>query len=180
MENVKITTLEMLPNGDHTRAKNYRIVENTTAFDVVIYSIFCYATDNDDFKMNFEAVFGNQMRNFMEEFIKTDMNRSTKRSRDLVLLSIFKIKNNNKMKILNCRATVLEMLCTFWKFISFNCTCKQTIGIELGSKSFFDVPDACDSNHVLVFVDVEDCLTWHNSIPQTILINGKVFATLYS
>lgn len=74
------------------------------------------------------------------------------------------------MKILNCRATVLKMLCTFWKFISFNYTCTLTIGIKFGSKSFFD---ACDSNHDLVFVDATDMQS--HSIPQAILINEKLF-----
>lgn len=162
----------MLPNGNLSRSNAVpTVIENTTAFDTISYIIFCYASDNEDFKKQYEAAISSVMQNFMAEYLKSGATRLTKKNRDLVLSSIFPVQDVNGVKIMNCRSTPLEMLGKFW-----TCTCNPTLEIELSSKSYFDVDETCDTNHDLVFIDTKDSMMRHSSIPQAILINEKVFS----
>lgn len=162
----------MLPNGNASRANRVStVVENTTAFDAISYIIFCYASDNENFKKEYEAAIGSDMQKFMAEYLKSGATRPTKKNRDLVLSSIFPVQDVNGVKIMNCRSTPLEILGKFW-----TCTCNPTLEIDLRSKSYFDIDETCDTNHDLVFVDTKDSMMRHSSIPQAILINEKVFS----
>lgn len=70
-ENVQVTMLRMLPNGNLNRSKGSILLENTTAFDTLIHIISCRLLDDENFKRNFMSTAEKMMADFFQSFLST-------------------------------------------------------------------------------------------------------------
>lgn len=167
----------MLPNGNVTRGKGQVLVQNTTAFDIFVYIIACLASDDPLLKtISMETVWSD-MKSFLESYFANGADGRTLRCRYSILSSIFPQQIIDKMKVLNCKSTVVEIVKQMWESI-LQCGCKLLLELNLNEKTIFEYSDICESESQLknlIFVDLKDQKMQHNNIPQVLLINKGIF-----
>lgn len=83
-ENVQLTKLVLLPNGNLNRGRGRMLLKETTAFDTFMYIIFCRASDDNSFRTNLVGITSDDMQNFMESYFKDGVKPKTLASRNLV------------------------------------------------------------------------------------------------
>lgn len=168
----------MLPNGNVTRGKGQVLVENTTAFDTFAYIIACLASDHPLFKTTLMETVWSDMKSFLESYFANGADSRTLRCRYSILSSIFSQQIIDKMKVLNCKSTVVEIVKQMWESV-LQCGCKLLLELNLNEKTIFEYSDICESESQLknlIFVDLKDQKMQHNTIPQVLLINNGIFA----
>lgn len=77
----------MLPNGNMNRARGSVMVQNTTAFDIMMSIFACRSLDDEDFKTQLESSVSGDICEFIDNYLKDGLKPKTLRSRYQVELT---------------------------------------------------------------------------------------------